>query len=197
MISRKSHCRQTIFWGFNHNKFALHVVVHMQGMWIQHEYSKKMLVKLNKKNTEIRNFNYVSRAMVGTKTNEQGKKTWCNKNFLKPQGKQHKDNQHFICVKVSVERRKELKKGKKRSSFSSFFLARVVVPHAKSTKWKIPWIFITEEGFFSSFYSLTLFHPLTVVLRSIRFVSHFCRRKELEQFLFPYACKQTVECEIE
>lgn len=27
------------------------------------------------------------------------KKKWCNKNFLKPQGKQHEDNQHFICAK--------------------------------------------------------------------------------------------------
>lgn len=66
---------------------------------------------LNEENTKNRNFNYVSRDL------ERTKKKCSNKNFLKPQRKQHGANQHYICVKICVSHREKKNEAEQRSSF--------------------------------------------------------------------------------
>lgn len=61
------------------------------------KYITKMWVNSNKENTKNWNFKYVS-------SDYRERKKCYNKNFLKPQEKQHEDNQHFICIKISVKK---------------------------------------------------------------------------------------------
>lgn len=116
----------------------------MQNIQWKLRRAAKMWMMLNEENTMNRNFNYVSRDLKGKKCS--------NKNCLKPQRKQHEDNEHYICAKsLSVWMPLTKKKTKRdRRSYPTFFfplnLLCRFIPHAKSTKWKIPWIFITEDG---------------------------------------------------